>query len=424
MSLGLFPPARSGQPAIQRLLVAVEQFLRVESASAVLLLIATAAALSWANAATHSYFEFWHTPLTLGPGAHLRAQPLRFWINEGLMTLFFLLVGLEIRAELYDGVLAQARFAILPIVAALGGILVPALIFMSVNTDPSLRRGWAVPISTDIAFSAGALALVGKRVPRPLRVLLLTLAIVDDIAAVLVIATVYSSGIAWQGLLIAACGVAAVFALRMSGIRRAFAYVLPGFVVWVGLLYSGIHPTLAGVLLGILTPVRAAPESDGEPARSSAEPMRGGESPARHLQDALHPWVAHLVMPLFALANAGIEVRGLGDSAVHYSRLATAVVLGLVVGKPAGIVLTALVCVRSGLAALAPGVHWRHIVLLGCLGGVGFTMSIFIADLAFPAGDALVITKSAVLLASATAAVSGIVFGTVALPQPAPSGGR
>lgn len=405
-------------PAIQRLLRAVEPFLRVETASAVLLLVSTAAALVWVNIAGDSYAAFWRTELTHGPGPQLLKHSLHFWINDGLMTLFFLLVGLEIRAEMRDGVLANPRQAVLPMVAALGGVLVPALIFLGLNSDPLLRRGWAVPMATDIAFSAGALALLGNRVPRPLRILLLTLAIVDDIAAVVVIATFYSSGIALEGVIIAGCALIAVLGLNALGVRQALVYAIPGAVLWVGLLRAGIHPTLAGVAVGVMLPVSSGSRHD---VRTGSEPPEAqGVDPVHvHLKEVLHSWVAFLIMPLFALANAGVVVVNLVESAKRFPSLAGGVLLGLVIGKPLGILVASALCVKLGVGILPPEIRWRHMIVLGCLGGIGFTMSIFLADLAFPPGDLLVTAKSAILVASAVAAIGGIVVGRCALQKPA-----
>lgn len=423
----------SGGPvpsALQRLFRAVDQFLQVETAGAVLLLIATIAALVWANTAESSYTAFWHTDLTQGAGPPLLSRSLHFWVNDGLMTLFFLLVGLEIRAEAHDGVLTPPRQAILPIVGALGGVILPAIIFLGFNSDPVLRPGWAIPMATDIAFSAAVLTLLGKRVPRPLRILLLTLAIVDDIAAVLVIAIVYSSGIAWEGVAIAACGAAAVLALQVLGIQRVFAYGVPGFVIWIGLLHAGIHPTLAGVILGIMTPVSVRQEPD-RPGAWGRTQSQGGLTTEVRLKDVLHPWVALAAMPMFALANAGICVRDLGPSVAHFPSVFGGVLLGLVLGKPVGILLASVLIVKSGAAALPSEVRWRHMAVLGCLGGIGFTMSIFLADLAFAPRDLVVASKSAILLASVLSAIIGLVLGRCALPKPTetlvlgrPSAGR
>jgi Na+:H+ antiporter, NhaA family len=407
------PSRGPSPPTLQRLLRAVEQFLHVEAASSVLLLIATVAALVWANTAESSYTAFWHTALSHGPGLQLLTRPLLFWVNDGLMTFFFLLVGLEIRAETHGGVLAQPRQAMLPIAAALGGIMVPVALFLGLNSDPLLRRGWAVPMATDIAFSLGALALLGKRVPPSLRVLLLTLAIVDDIAAVLVIAMVYSGGIAVAGLVIAGCGAMSVFGLRLLGVRQVLAYAICGSIIWIGLLRAGIHPTLTGVVLGIMAPVSNRQKHDG------TAPPRDVGLPHTHLEDVLHVWVAFAIMPLFALANAGVCVQHLSESAAQFPSLAGGVVLGLVIGKPVGILLAALLCVKLGFGALPAEVRWPHMVVLGCVAGVGFTMSIFLADLAFAPGDLLVTSKSAILLASLLAAIIGLVSGRCTLPNPA-----
>jgi NhaA family Na+:H+ antiporter len=265
---------------------------------------------------------------------------------------------------------------------------------MVVNTDPAARPGWAVPIATDIAFAVGILSLVGRRVPPALRTLLLTLAIIDDIAAILVIAFFYSSGIAVTGILIAACGALTALGLQRLGVRRALAYVLPGWLVWFGLLRAGIHPTLAGVVLALLMPV------------TSSRPY----GPLT----ALHPWVAYVIMPLFALANAGVSFKGLAISTGVPLTVGSGIIMGLVLGKPVGIVLATRVAVRLGLCALPEKVEWRHIVLLGCLGGIGFTLSIFIANLAFRDPVLLETSKLAVLIASALAATVGLVMGRLA----------
>jgi NhaA family Na+:H+ antiporter len=387
----------SEQTLVRRLLQSVESFLRVETAGGVALLVATAAALIWANSPWRSSYEaLWHAHLA-PDFAGLRAltdfvatHPLRFWINDGLMTIFFLVVGLEIRHEMRHGSLSDPRIATLPIVSAIAGVLVPALIYLLLNTGAVSRRGWAVPTATDIAFAVGILALVGKGIPPALRMLLLTLAIIDDIIAIFIIASSYSSGIRLAGLALAGCGALIVWMMQRLRIRRAPAYVLPGVLIWFGMLRSGIHPTLAGVVLGMMAPATAA---------------------SNHLLRRLHPWVAYAIMPLFALANAGVSLKELSLSAGAPLTVASGIVLGLVLGKPLGIVLTAAVAVRSGICALPEGVRWRHLILLGCLGGIGFTMSIFIANLAFPDPALLATAKTAVLLASAVAAIAALVLG-------------
>jgi Na+:H+ antiporter, NhaA family len=385
---------------------ALERFFQVEAASTFLLLLATAVALLWANSSTSAAYTFvWQTPLPLRLGPWHLSHSMQFWINDALMTFFFLLVGLEIRSELHDGVLSDRKVATLPVVAALGGIALPALLFLALNPDPPLRRGWAIATATDIAFAVGALMLLGRRAPRPLRVLLLAVAIVDDIGAVIVIALYYSDGFVASGVALAAGAIVLVLALQRLGLQRAAWYFLPGTLLWYALGRAGIHPTLAGVILGLLTPV--------------GNKQVPGAQPLGRLKNALHPWVAFGIMPLFALANAGVELRGLATTAASTVSLGAGVMLGLVIGKPLGIVSAATLWLRSGLGALPGEIRWRHLLVLGCLGGVGFTMSIFLAQLAFSHAEPLSMAKAAVLLASVVAAGAGLVIGRLVLSNPA-----
>jgi Na+:H+ antiporter, NhaA family len=420
---------------------AVERFLHIEAISGILLLLAAAAALLWANSPIGaSYQQFWHAPLTLGAGDWIVSQPLHFWINDGLMTIFFLVVGLEIRREMHEGMLASVQVALLPLAAALGGVIAPALIYLSVSADPIARQGWAVPTATDIAFAVGVLALLGRRVPTGLRVLLLALAVIDDIAAVVIIALFYSTGLAPSGLFVAVTGVLLVFVSQRLGFRSAFAYLLPGALLWLGLLRFGVHPTLAGVILGLLTPTVAS-QAGGPPMHAALRALRdfGRRSranrpdvhdlmpplkrlkdaqrellpPAMRVQAALHPWVAYGVMPLFALANAGIVLDGFSIDSGASRAIAIGVFLALVVGKPVGIFLASLVVVRSGWCALPSGVTWPGVAVVGCLGGIGFTMAIFIATLAFADDVLLGAAKLGILAASAIAAILGLLLGRV-----------
>ncbi len=380
------------------------RFVSVEAMSAVVLLAAAALALAWANSPWRAAYEaLWHLELSLGVAELLPAHDLHFWVNDGLMSVFFLVVGLEIRREMHDGALSDPRVATLPIIAAAGGVVIPALLYVLVNSDPAARRGWAIPTATDIAFAVGVLSLIGRKVPPALRLLLLTLAIIDDIAAIVVIALVYSGGIALAGLLVVAAGVLGVLLLQWLGVQRALAYVLPGALLWFGMLRAGLHPTLAGVLLGLLTPATSA---------------FGRESPVVRVEAMLHPWVALGVMPLFALANAGVSLQGLDLSAAAPWAVSAGIVSGLVLGKPIGIVLASIAAVRLGLCALPAGVRWSHMVLLGLLGGIGFTMSIFIANLAFDDPALLAAAKFAVLVGSALAATLGLLLGRAARPRP------
>ena len=376
--------------------------------SGVLLLAAALLALGWANSPWAGHYQgLWHLEAGFGLTAWLPAHDLHFWVNDGLMCIFFLVVGLEIRRELHDGALAQLRVATLPLVAALGGVLVPALLYLAIGADPAVRRGWAIPTATDIAFAVGVLSLAGRGMPPALRMLLLTLAIIDDIVAIAVIACFYSPGIALAGVAIAAAGVAGVLALQALGIQRALAYVLPGAVVWFGMLRAGLHPTLAGVLLGLMTPATARFALVGR--RAAHAPRLA--SPLALLEARLHPWVAFGVMPLFALANAGVSLQGVDLSAAAPLTVGAGIVSGLVLGKPIGIVLASIAAVRLQWCALPEGVRWTHMVLIGLLGGIGFTMSIFIANLAFDDPALLAAAKFAVLVASALAATLGLLLG-------------
>jgi Na+:H+ antiporter, NhaA family len=381
------------------------RFIGVEAASGVVLLAATALALAWANSPlAGSYEALWHRQLSLGIPL-LAGYDLHFWVNDGLMTVFFLLVGLEIRREIHDGTLSDPRVATLPIIAAAGGVAVPALLYLLVGSAPEVRNGWAIPTATDIAFAVGVLSLIGRG-SAALRMLLLTLAIVDDVAAILVIAFFYSGGLVAGQFAIAAAGIALVFLLQALGVRSALAYVFPAALVWLGMLRAGMHPTLAGVLLGLLTPVSA----DFGLRRRVPCPA---EPPVMRVEAMLHPYVAFGIMPLFALANAGVSLAGLDFSARGPLMVSTAIVLGLVLGKPLGIVAAALAAVRCNLGELPPGVRSAQILLLGILGGIGFTMSVFIANLAFDDPALLAAAKLGVLVGSAVAATLGFVVGRV-----------
>lgn len=432
------PPA---QAVAERLFNALERFLHVEAVSGVVLLIAAAVALIWANSpAGESYEHFWHLPLSFGLGSLQVSQSLHFWVNDGLMTIFFLVVGLEIRREMYEGALSSIRLSALPLAAALGGVMAPAIIYVTFNTDPLVHRGWAVPTATDIAFAVGVLALLGKSIPSSIRILLLALAIIDDIAAVLIIALFYSSSLDPSGLALAAAGIVLVLAFQHLGFASAVAYIIPGFVLWAGFLQIGIHPALAGVILGLMTPVVPArrrehpvafikralnefgqrvqtEESETDPRELLApvkqlkRAQRDILPPVIRVQDALHPWVAYGIMPLFALANAGVAVGGVDFHSAASQTVMLGVLIGLVVGKPIGIFLASWIVVRLGWCALPTGATWRGVALVGLLGGIGFTMSIFIANLAFGSVELLNAAKLGVLAASGCAAVLGLIVG-------------
>lgn len=435
-------PSFEGLPRAQRLaeqaLATLQRFLHVEAVSGGVLLLAAAAALIWANSMfAQEYHSFWNLPLTLGFGEFVFSRSLHFWINDALMTVFFLVVGMEIRREIHEGALSKLDQAVLPLIAASGGVIVPALIYLSFNGDPVRGQGWAVPTATDIAFAVGMIALLGRSIPVNVRVFLLALAIIDDIIAVLIIALFYTDGLRFGGFVIASTGVLAVLSFQRIGIGSAPAYVLPGSLVWIGFLVAGVHPTLAGVVLGLITPAQPLPmrEHPLEVVSRVLKQLRSGDAvatkdshrlerplrelrvahrellpPVSRVQMALHPWVAYGVMPLFALANAGISLTGADLSAsAHFVMLGTAV--ALVAGKPLGIVGATWIAVRLGWCRLAPGVSWGGVCLVGLLAGIGFTMSIFIAMLAFSDERLLTAAKLGVLSGSVLAAMLGLGWG-------------
>lgn len=423
----------------ERAFATLERFLQIEAASGIVLLIAAAVALIWANSPfAHSYHALWHLPVSVGIGGFTFSQSLHFIINDGLMTVFFLIVGMEIRREIHEGALSNLRQASLPIMAALGGVAAPALIYAALNTDPSRLQGWAVPTATDIAFAVGVLALLGRGIPGNVRIFLLALAIIDDIIAVLIIALFYSGGLDLSGFLVAAMGILVVLGFQRMGVGSTVAYVLPGAIVWIGLLMTGAHPTLAGVVLGMLTPVLPLPtrERPLDMVTRAAQKLRDHDDaketqhlvmplkqlrlaqreilpPVVRVQTALHPWVAFGIMPLFALANAGVSMGGIDLSAAGPQRVMAGIALALVLGKPLGVVGMSWLMVRLGWCRLPPGVSWGGIVLIGLLAGVGFTMSIFIAMLAFDSEALLGAAKLGVLAGSLVAALLGLAWGMI-----------
>jgi NhaA family Na+:H+ antiporter len=396
----------------RRALAPIERFMRVEASSGILLLVITALALAWANSPlADSYTRLWQIPLGITIGSFSFERSLAWFVNDGLMVIFFFVVGMEIRREIHQGELSDLRRATLPAAAALGGILAPATLYLAFAGGAATRPGWGVPMATDIAFAVGILSLLGNRVPATLRVLLLALAIIDDLGAILVIALFYSSGLAFSGLLVAGLGIGGLLAMKRLGVRAKLAYVAPALVLWAGIYAMGIHPTIAGVIVGLMTPVRAAPD---------------GPSPAESLIEKLHPWVAFAIMPIFALANAGVALGG-GTLDASSWQVVTGVTVGLVVGKPLGVLLLSWLALRLRLASLPVGLGPRHLVVLGVVAGVGFTMSLFIAQLAFTDGQLLLAAKIGVLVASGGAAIGALILGRILLkplapaPEPAPT---
>jgi NhaA family Na+:H+ antiporter len=419
----------------------LERFLRIEAASGILLMVSAAVALVAANSPwSEAWAHLWHTPVGLRFGDLHVEQSLEWIVNDGLMVIFFFVVGLEIRREIHHGELSEWRRAALPATAALGGMLVPAALYLLFAGDAATRSGWGVPMATDIAFAVGVLTLLGKRVPPALRVLLLALAVIDDLGAILVIAFFYSAGLSLQGFLIAGAGLLFILLLKLLGVRRKLVYVVPAIVAWAGIAMAGIHPTIAGVIIGLITPVQAwlgptgflrgmreeldelqrldpeslTPHELAEKLKHVAVARREALSPAEHLIELLHPWVAFGIMPLFALANAGVTLGSVSFDGAGLSVVA-GVAAGLVMGKPLGVFLACLLVLKLGVATLPAGLGKKHLVVLGVVAGVGFTMSIFIANLAFVDAQLLGAAKVAVLAASVLASLLALGLGRALL---------
>ncbi|HEX2273618.1 MAG TPA: Na+/H+ antiporter NhaA [Acidimicrobiales bacterium] len=413
------PPAALPGRRLPRI---VRQFLRTEAAGGIVLLAAAVAALLWANSPwSESYRTLWETELSLRVGRFLLADDLRHWVNDALMALFFFVVGLEIKRELVSGDLRDPRTAALPAIAAGGGMAVPALLFLLVNAGTEGARGWGIPVATDIAFAIGVLALLGRRVPVALKLFLLTLAIVDDIGAIVVIAVFYAGELAPEFLAAAVGLLALMVGLRRAGVVWSPAYALLAVGVWLATQASGVHATIAGVVLGLLTPAHAltpgevarewAADLGDEPSPAELDAMtrlaRTSVSPAERLEHLLHPWTSFLVVPLFALANAGVVIEAGSFDAPGTLAVTAGVMLGLVVGKVVGITVAAWLAVRTGVGRLPEGATWPMMVGIGFVAGIGFTVSLFIAELAFEAGALQDAAKIGVLAASTLAAALG-----------------
>lgn len=400
------------------------------------MLACTALALLWSNSPwSETYTRLWEQTVTVGGAGWGVSMSLEHWINDGLMAVFFFLVGLEIKREFLVGDLASVRHAALPIAAALGGMIVPAILYASFNHGTAGAPGWGIPMATDIAFALGVLALVGPGVPAGLRVLLAALAIVDDLGAVLVIALFYTAGLGWGNLVIAAGIVALLATCNAAGVRHGAVYAVLGVALWLALLHSGIHATIAGVLLAIVVPARTRIDEDefllrGREALDDFERACGpattvltnpaqqeaiarleqlgdqAQAPLVMLEQQLRTLVAFVIMPLFALANAGV-VLGSHAAAALGTPVTLGVMVGLVFGKPIGITLFSWLAVRSRVAALPTGVSWRAVHSLSWIGGIGFTMSLFIAGLAFGASPLLESAKLGILSSSVIAGIIG-----------------
>ena len=432
------PWSHSHRPLPRRVVRPLADFLQTEISSGILLLAAATVALVWANSPWwETYVRFWHVTFTVRLGNLVIAQDLQHWINDALMTFFFLVVGLEIKRELTTGELRDPKRAVLPAIAALGGMVLPALIYLSLNAGGEGAVGWGIPIATDIAFALGVLTLAARGAPPGLKLFLLTLAIVDDIGAIVIITLFYSEGVAALPLLAAVGIVVAIVLLQRIHVRATAVYAVLGAGLWLALFESGIEAAIAGVVLALLTPAvpfqrpkavseearRVADETVDDPRPPDADAAswlylnrltREAVSPIGRIEPGLHHFTSLIVIPLFALANAGVRVTGGLLSSVAREPVALGIVLGLVlakvVGKLVGVSVATVGAERLGLGRLPPGARGRDVLGLGAVAGIGFTVSLFIADLAFSKGMLLDAAKVGILLASVTAGVLGTVI--------------
>jgi len=418
----------------RRIVQPIQAFMATETAGGVVIVVAALIALAWANSPWQDqYFDFWHTHLAFDLHFVEIDASLGHLVNDGLMVVFFFVVGLEIKRELVHGELASPRRAALPVLAAAGGMAAPALIYIAFNgVSGEQGKGWGVPVATDIAFAVGVLALLGNRVPFGLRVFLLALAIADDLGGILVIAVFYTESISLTAVGWGMVVLVAILLARSYDIRTYNVYVALGVLLWLCVYESGVHATIAGVMLAMLTPAKPlytrdefdaiapllvqeaeAAKDHGEDEailRRMEELARESESPLDRLTHMLHPWVGYAIVPIFALANAGVVISSESLEAAASSTVTAGVVLGLVLGKPIGITLLAYLAVRSGMASLPTGVGWGQIFGAGILGGVGFTVALFITELAFTEEVLIDDAKMGILAASFVAGVAGFLY--------------
>lgn len=379
----------------------IRDFFKMESAGGILLVIAAAVAMTIANTSLNDAYQgFLHT--------YVFGMSVSHWINDGLMAVFFLLIGLEVKRELLEGALKSKETAIFPAIAAVGGMLAPALVYILFNYgDAQAVQGWAIPAATDIAFALGIMALLGKRVPVSLKVFLLALAIIDDLGVVVIIALFYTGDLSTSALAVGFAMTAALFILNSKKVTKLTPYMIVGAILWFAVLKSGVHATLAGVVIGFAIPLQG---------------KKGEHSPLKHMEHALHPYVAFGILPLFAFANAGISLEGVSLDGLT-SMLPLGIALGLLIGKPLGIFSFSWLAVKSGIAKLPEGISFVHIFAVSVLCGIGFTMSIFISSLAFGSVNAEFDTyaRLGILMGSTTAAVLGYFLLHVSLPKKAAS---
>jgi NhaA family Na+:H+ antiporter len=403
-----------------RLLSPFLDFLKTEALGAILLASSAILALIWANSPwSGSYESLWSTRFAITVAGQSLDLDLRHWVNDGLMTIFFFVVGLEIKREITSGHLANRRAALLPVVAAIGGMAVPALIYLLV-AGQTAPRGWAIPMATDIALAIGVMSVAKGRTPASLRAFLLGLAIVDDIGAIVIIAVVYSSGVAFGWLTAAGVGIGMALLIRRTGVQSVLVYVVVGIAVWYALFEGGIHPTIAGVIMGVMAPTTARSESNfidieevddfsrSDDGSTDDAKGKGSVSVVEWLEHVLHPWSSYFIVPVFALANSGIHVSidGLRDAAG--SAVTWGVFLGLLMGKPLGIILATKIAVRTGVADSPVGATGTHMLGAGTAAGIGFTVALFITELALDNPVDQTNAKLAILLASVVAVIAAL----------------
>jgi NhaA family Na+:H+ antiporter len=421
-----------------RIRLVAQEFLSINASGGIVLMLATLMALVWANSPwLESYFHLWETSFSLSLGNALLSEHLLEWVNDGLMVIFFFVVGLEIKREVTAGELASPRLAALPIAAAVGGMLMPALIYTALNSGGPGATGWGIPMATDIAFTLGILTVLGRRVPLSLKVFFTAMAITDDLGAVLMIAIFYSEGIVWSSLLAGGLILLLLFGLNRARIYSPLPYAILGIGLWLAFLGSGVHPTIAGVLLALTIPTRAPastkallaqtvslldefelpPEwssptnSRRQAAATSLETIIDRlQSPAQRLEHQLNPWSTFLILPIFALANAGVAFNATGASPNLFNPISLGIIFGLVFGKPLGLSLFSWLAVRLGIARLPAGVNWAQFISATFLAGIGFTISLFIANAAFSDPALVASAKIAILVASILSALTGWVL--------------
>ncbi|MDO9923824.1 Na+/H+ antiporter NhaA [Glaesserella parasuis] len=374
----------------------IRKFLQLESASGILLLAFAMLAMLFANTPLKDlYFDFLSMPVSIQIGLFSIHKPLLMWVNDGFMAVFFVLIGLEVKREMMVGAISSYQRAIFPAIGALGGMIVPALVFTLINSDsPEFQQGWAIPMATDIAFALGVLGLLGKRVPFALKIFLLALAIIDDLGAIVVIAIFFSHELSTTALISAVIAITALIIMNRMRVTAICAYMVVGLILWASVLKSGVHATLAGVIIGFCVPLKG----------------KNGEEPLAHFEHLLAPWCSFVILPLFAFSNAGVSLAGMSLSTL-FSPLTMGVALGLLVGKTLGVFSFSFLAVKLGIAQLSEGINFKQIFAVSVLCGIGFTMSMFLAGLAFGGDEAdgqfISLARLGILIGSGISAVLG-----------------